>query len=322
MTMSGSIVGRFAQAAALLLVVSAVTFALVRLAPGDPAALIYGPNAAPSDLAQVRERWGLEAPLPAQYLQWVTSLLRGDLGRSYTDGRPVIDVVAERVPATVQLTVSAFFTAYLLGTVLGLAAAARAGTPFDRFITLTTAAVYSTPPFWLGIILILVFSVSLGWLPAGGHSSFVFATGPGDSLRHLLLPVLALASRDSARVARMVRTCALDVLGQDFIRTAIAKGLRPRTIAAVHVFRNVMLPVLALQGIAVPGLFSSAVVIETVFSWPGMGRLAIESALQRNYPVVLGEVVIVAGLAFCASVLADVACRAADPRVRLGAKSQ
>ncbi len=311
-----TLVSRMVQAVGLLVFASLAAFLLVRLAPGDPAALLYGPSATPADLAQFRERWGLDDPLHTQYLRWLSNLLQGDLGRSYLDGRPVLAVIAERVPATLVLSLAALLIASVGGVTVGVLAARRPFGKLDRLLSALTALLYATPPFWFGLMLIFVFSLSLGWMPTGGIRDPAGTGGPLDQLRYLALPALALASRDGARFARLTRSAVLAVLREEYVRTATAKGLSERIVTWRHVLRNALLPPISLIGLAVPGLLSGAVVIETVFSWPGMGRLAIESALQRNYPVVLGEVILVALLALAGSLVADVACAAADPRIR------
>lgn len=310
-----SIGARLAQSVILLLLVSIVVFALLRLTPGDPGILLYGPDATSQDLMQIRQRWGLEDPLHIQYLRWLSNALGGDLGRSYSDGRPVLAVIAERVPPTLLLTGTALLLAILVGVPLGVFAATHRSSGLDRISMLLATTFYSTPPFWLGILLILVFSLKLGWLPSG---SMLAARGEPDLpgiLRHLLLPALALALRDMGRFARVTRASVLDVLGQDYLRTAAAKGLSQAAIHTRHTLRNALLPIITLLGLSAPGLLSGAVVVEMVFAWPGMGRLAVESALQRNYPVVLGEVLVVAVLAITGSLLADIAYSLADPRI-------
>lgn len=313
--MNGAILSRTWQAVLLLFLVSLATFVLVRLAPGDPSALVYGSSSSAEDIAQYRSRWGLDAPIHVQYVRWVTNALSGDLGRSYQDGRPVLGVIAERIPASLLLATTALVVASTLGVSLGVFAASRHCSAWDRLVTLLATLCYSTPAFWLGIALILLFSVKLGWLPSGGIRSPAAASDWADLLRHLALPAAALAVRDIGRFARITRSSMLEVLSQDYLRTATAKGLAPRTIALRHTFRNALLPVITLLGMSIPGLLSGSVIIETVFGWPGMGRLAIESAMQRNYPVITGEVLVVAAMAVLGSLLADLACSAADPRL-------
>ncbi|HEX2988488.1 MAG TPA: ABC transporter permease [Chloroflexota bacterium] len=313
--MSRQIGSRAAQAALLLFLVSLATFSLVRLVPGDPGAFFYGTSASAEDIALFRSRWGLDAPIHTQYLRWLANAAGGDLGRSYQDGRPVLAVVAERIPASLLLTGTALLVATVIGVGLGIFAAGRRNSRWDRGVTLVATLCYSTPAFWLGIVLILVFSVWLGWLPSGGIRNPAGTSDLGDLLRHLTLPAAALALRDVGRFARITRSSMLEVLSQEYLQTAAAKGLRSRTIALRHTFRNALLPIITLLGMSVPGLLSGSVIIETVFGWPGMGRLAIEAAIQRNYPVIMGEVLIVATLALLGSLLADIAYSVADPRL-------
>ena len=309
---------RIAQSLLLLLLVSVVAFALLQLAPGDPGALLYGSNSSAKDMAQVRDRWGLDAPPYLQYLRWLSNTATGDLGRSYVDGRPVLSVIAERIPTTLELAVSALLIATIVGVALGLLSARTKSAWLDRLIRLLTTTVYSTPPFWLGILAILVFSMQLGWLPSGGSRNPAIDGGIWDSLRHLVLPALVLAAGNAARFARVTRASVLTAAAQDYVRTAQAKGLSRTTIELRHVLRNAVSPIFALLGISIPGLLSGTVIVETVFAWPGMGRLVIEAALQRNYPIIMGEVLIIAAMAMGGSLLADLASAAADPRIRRG----
>lgn len=309
------IASRIAQAILLMVLVSLVSFTLLRLTPGDPAVTLYGSDATSEDLAQVRERWGLDAPLYLQYLRWLANAAQGDLGRSYVDGRPVLAVVSERIPATLLLAGTALALATLVGVTLGVVSALQRSSWPDHLSMLLATSLYSTPSFWLGVLLILLFSMALGWLPSGGMRMPGGEYTPGDLIRHLALPAIALAARDIGRFARLTRSAMLEVLYQDYMRTATAKGLSPDVIATRHALRNALLPILTLLGMAVPGLLSGTVVIETVFGWPGMGRLVIESALERNYPVIMGELLIVALLAVIGSLLADLAYAVADPRI-------
>lgn len=310
------VVSRAIQSAGLMILVSIVTFALLRMAPGDPAALLYGPNASPKDLAQVRERWGLDDPIAVQYLRWLGNASMGDLGRSYSDGRPVSMAIAERVPATLLLTGTAVVISTLLGMGTGLLAARSPYGRMDRIVSTAATLFYSTPPFWLGLLLVMLFSVQLGWLPSGGLRDPLAPDGWIDLPRHLLLPAVTLALRDAGRLAAVSRASILETMGEDFIRTAVAKGLPPSVVLTRHVLRSSLLPVLTVLGMSTPGLLGGAVVVETLFGWPGMGRLAIEAALQRNYPVIMGEVLVVASLAVLGSLLADISYALADPRVR------
>jgi peptide/nickel transport system permease protein len=313
--MARAIIYRLVQSVILMLVISAVVFALLRLAPGGPGGLLYGLQATPEDMAQIRERWGLDDPIHVQYARWLVNAATGDLGQSYIDGRPVAQVIAERIPATLLLTVSALILANGAGLVMGVVAAMRRGRWVDRIATTIATICYSSPAFWIGILAIFVFSAHLGWLPSGGMRPAGEASGLLDWGRHLILPAAILALREAGRVARVVRASMLEVIDRDYVRTAVAKGLHSRSIALRHVLRNALLPLVSLIGLSMPGLLSGAVVVETLFGWPGLGRLVIESALQRDYAVIMGEVLIVALLAIIGSLLADIAYMIIDPRI-------
>ena len=314
-TVSREIAARLAQSIILLLLVSVAVFVLLRLTPGDPGMLMYGIQASPEDLSQLRQRWGLDEPIHLQYLKWLANAVRGDLGWSYVDGRAVTQVVLERVPATLLLTVSALLFSTVAGSALGILAALRRRTRIDEACGLVATLCYSSPSFWLGLLAVLVFSVSLGWLPSGGMRSPGQEASAPDLAAHLVLPAVILGIREAGRIGRVVRTSLVAAAEQDYARTAIAKGLGPLAVMCRHLLRNALLPLISLIGVAIPGLLSGAVVVETVFGWPGLGRLAIQAALQRDYPVLMGEVVIVACLALLGSLLADIATVAADPRI-------
>jgi peptide/nickel transport system permease protein len=308
--------GRALQAALLLLALSLVAFALLHLAPGDPAALLCGPDATPADLAAVRAHWGLDRPLPLQYLSWLGHALRGDLGRSLADGRPVAAVIGQRLPATLLLTVAALVLAAGLGIALGTVAAARAGTPLDRGLGLLATVGYSIPPFWLALLAILLLAVTWGWLPSGGLSSPGRPASIADVVAHLVLPAVVLALHPLARFLRFTRAGLVQALGQGYVRTARAKGLRESVILLRHAARNAAIPLLTLLGLALPQLLSGSAVVETVFGWPGLGRLMVEAAFQRNYSLLMGDVLLVGVLVVFGSLLADLAYTLADPRIR------
>jgi peptide/nickel transport system permease protein len=308
--------GRAVQSSLLLLALSLIAFAILHLAPGDPAALLYGPDATPADLAQVRAHWGLDRPLPLQYLSWLGHAARGDLGRSLADGRPVAAVIGERLPATLLLAATALALAAGLGVALGTAAAARAGTALDRGLGLLATVGYSIPPFWLALVSILLLAVSWGWLPSGGLSTPGRPVSALDVLAHLILPASVLALHPLARFMRFTRAGLVQVLGQDYVRTARAKGMGERAILFRHAARNAAIPLITLLGLAAPQLLSGSAVVETVFGWPGLGRLMVEAAFQRNYSLLMGDILLVGVLVVLGSLLADVAYTLADPRIR------
>lgn len=309
---------RLGQMVAMMLVVSVLAFGLLHLAPGDPAALLYGSDLSREQLAQVRAAWGLDAPLPVQYVLWLGNVLRGDMGRSFVDGRPALQVIAERLPATLELTLTALLVALVAGPTLGTVAALRPRAFLSRLASFVAVALYSLPSFWLALLAILVFSVALKWLPSAGTESLRGPTGPFDGLAHLVMPAIVLSLRETGRLMRFTRASVSDILSQDYVRLAYAKGLSESQAVVRHVLRNAAPPVITLLGLAVPQLLSSSIVVETVFAWPGIGRLVVESAFQRNYTVLMGEIVMVSVLVAVGSLAADIGYAWADPRVRLG----
>jgi peptide/nickel transport system permease protein len=308
---------RLLGAVPLLLGISLIAFVLIRLAPGDPVGMLYGPDEPIEDIARVRASLGLDQPLPVQYLAWLRNVLRGDLGRSYSDGRPVLAVIVERVPRTLQLTLSALALALVGGLSIGALAALRRNTALDALATALATACYSIPGFWLALLLILVFSVQLRLLPSGGVGTLRGERTLRDGLAHLILPAVVLSLRELGRIVRFTRAGLLDVLESDYIRTARAKGLREHSVVWSHALRNALLPLITLLGLAVPGLLGGSIVIESVFAWPGIGRLAYEAALARNYPLIMGLTLCIGALVIIGNLLADLGYGLADPRVRL-----
>ncbi len=309
---------RLGQMMAMLLVVSVLAFGLLHLAPGDPAVLLYGSDLSREQLEQVRAAWGLDQPIPVQYVLWLGNMLRGDMGRSFVDGRPALEVILERVPATLALTLTGLVAALIMGPALGTLAAMRPHAFWSRLASFLAVALYSLPSFWLALLVILVFSVQLRWLPSAGMESLRGPSGPLDWLAHLAMPAFVLSLRETGRLMRFTRASVSDILSQDYVRLAFAKGLTEMQVVLRHVLRNAALPIITLLGLAVPQVLSSSIVVETVFAWPGIGRLVVESAFQRNYTVLMGEIVMVSMLVAIGSLLADIGYAWADPRVRLG----
>ncbi len=320
--MTAYLIGRVGQGLLVLLVVSMLAFGLLHLAPGDPATLLYGPDLSAEELRAVRRAWGLEDPLPVQYVRWLGRFIQLDFGRSFSDGRPAREVIFERLPATLYLTVSALAIALVLGVSIGIVSALRPLSWLDYLVTTVSTVLYSAPNFWLGLLLVLVFSVWLGWLPSAGMQSVRGPTSVGDLLAHLVLPAFVLSLREMASLIRYTRAGMLEVLGQDYIRLARAKGLPEYRVVLDHAFRNAALPVITLVGLFIPRLVGGSVVVETLFSWPGMGRLVVEAAFARNYPVLMGEIVLVGAVVILGSLLADLAYGVADPRIRYGGRER
>jgi len=309
--------------AALLTVLAVVTlvFFAIHLAPGTPFLPSGDRPLDPAVEAGLRARFGLDRPLGAQYVSYLGALARGDLGESFYQQRPVGEALAQALPNTLVLAGSALAVDFVLGTLLGVLMAARAGRRSDRWLGAVTLVVYALPTFWLGLLLLLAFGQWLHWLPVGGvtdpvlHDALGFGGRFVDRVRHLVLPALSLGLVGAAGTARFQRAAMLEALGQGFVRTARAGGLSERQVLG-HALRNALLPSITLLGLALPFLLTGSVVVESVFSWPGMGKLAADAIQGRDYPVVLAATLVAAVLVVCGSLLADLLYAAADPRIR------
>ncbi|MFO1061274.1 MAG: ABC transporter permease [Dongiaceae bacterium] len=309
---------RLAQSAVLLVLVSMIGFAVLYLAPGGPLSqFALTPGMSQADLQRIAHQMGLDRPLPVQYWEWFTRLLLGDWGTSFRDNRPVLQVIGDHVFATLLLMGSSTLIAILLGTWIGIKGAIARYSVFDYLATIGAMIALSIPTFWFGLVTIYVFSVKLRWLPAGN----LYTIGNGsllDYLHHLIAPSLVLALVTVAIWSRYMRSATLDVASQDYVRTARAKGLPERVVLVHHVIRNALLPMITLAGLQLPTLLGGALVTETVFTWPGMGRLFLDSLSYRDYPVVMGLLMFSAILVLVGNLVADLLCAAADPRIRLG----
>jgi peptide/nickel transport system permease protein len=300
----------------VMIVVVTVVFLLIHLIPGDPVAVILGPDATPAQMEATRQQLGLDRPIHEQLLKFYARLLRGDLGRSYFLNRPVTQALWERAEPTALLTLSALLVAVVIGVPSGLIAGAAPGSIWDRVLMLGALLGVCVPGFWLSLNFIYFFAVKLGWLPAGGYAS-VF-DDPWRALRFMVLPALSLGFNQSALIARIARSCMLEVLQQDYIRTAHAKGLSRRVVVVVHAFRNALVPVVTVIGITTAILIGGAVVTEIVFNIPGLGRLIISAILRRDYPVVQGVVLVTAATYVLVNLVVDVLYVFIDPRIRYG----
>ncbi|MBI2614227.1 MAG: ABC transporter permease [Gemmatimonadetes bacterium] len=302
--------------------VATITFLLIHLAPGSPlAGSGENPYVSAEAIAQMRRNFALDRPIHIQYVRYLTNLLRGDWGLSFTMHRPVLDAFRDALPNTLLLAAAALLVDFLLGVTVGTLQGMRPGSRFDRVCSAVTLTLYSVPTFWLGLMLVLVFGQELGWLPVSGVVDPALYHARGilgklwDRAAHLILPGLTLGLIGAAATARYQRAAVLEVIRQDFIRTARAKGLSERAVA-VHALRNAVLPTITLFGLSLPVLLSGAVLVETVFAWPGMGRLAFEAIQRRDYPVVTGAATLVALAVVAGNFVADVLTRIADPRTR------
>jgi peptide/nickel transport system permease protein len=308
---------RFGQNLILLWLVSMIGFAVQHLAPGGPLAqFALTPGLTQADLTRIAHQFGLDRPLPVQYWEWFWRMLSGDWGRSYRDSQPVLAIIGSHLFATLELMISSTLIAVLLGTWIGILGAVRRYSLFDYLATVGAMIALSIPTFWFGLVVIYLFSVRLAWLPAGN----LYTIGDGslvDYARHLLAPSVVLALVSIAIWSRYMRSSLLEVLNQDYIRTARAKGLSERRVLIGHALRNALLPMITIAGLQLPTLLSGALVTETVFTWPGMGRLFLDSIGYRDYPMVMGVLMFSAVLVLLGNLLADLCYALADPRIRL-----
>jgi peptide/nickel transport system permease protein len=300
----------------VVLGISVIVFLVISLIPGDPATAILGAFATPENVAKLNAELGLDRPLPIQYLHWLGGLLQGDLGRSYSLDRPVADEIAERLGPTLLLAGAALLLCAVFGVLGGIAAAVRQyGWP-DKLITIVVLIGISTPSFWLGIVLILIFAVDLKWFPTGGMYSLFGDRSLLELLHHLALPALTLAIVATGVIARLTRANMLEVLRQDYVRTARAKGLREGPVIFRHAFQNALVALIPIIGIQAGFVFSGAVYIESVFQWPGIGRMLVTAISTRDILLVQGGVLVVAVAYVLLNLLTDLLQSVLDPRVR------
>lgn len=299
-----------------LIAVSLLVFAVMALLPGDPAAIMLGTSATPETLAALRQAMGLDQPLIIRYGQWLAGALTGDLGNSYTYGVPVAGLIVERLAVTLPLAILAILLSIAIAMPLGVAAAARRGGFFDVVATLFSQMSIAVPGFWVALLLILLFSTALGWMPAGGFPGW--GNGLGPALRALILPAVALALPQAGVLTRVTRSAVLDTLHEDFARTAVAKGLSRGNVLWHHVVPNALVPVLTILGLQFTFLVAGAVLIENVFNLPGLGRLAYQALSQRDIIVMQDVVLFFAGLVIVMNFLVDLSYLVIDPRLRSG----
>ncbi|PLP98432.1 MULTISPECIES: ABC transporter permease [Cupriavidus] len=314
---------RLVQGVFAILVIATVNFLLIRAAPGDPVSVMAGEAGAsdPQFVAQLRAQFGLDDPLPVQLGNYLSHVAKLDLGFSYRQQQPVLDLIVQRLPATLLLTGTAFVLSVLFGVALGAWASRRAGSLTDNAITTFALLFYATPLYWLAMMAVLLFSVQLEWLPGFGY----FTVGAdlhgmarvADIAQHLILPSLTLALFYMAVYARMTRASMLEVAQMDFVKTARAKGLRPGRIQRAHILRNALLPVVTLAGIQAGGMIGGAVLTETVFAWPGIGRLMFDALLQRDYNLLLGCFLVTAAMAVVFNLITDFVYTLVDPRIEM-----
>src|SRR5579864_372422 len=314
--MSRYIVQRSAWVAVVLIGISVFTFALLHLTPGDPAQILLGPIATPQELARLHRELGLDRPLATQYVLWLAHVAQGDLGRSITLHRPVLGELLLRFRGTIILAAGAVIVAFGPGIALGVLAARRPGQLVDRLSMIVTVGGASIPPFWLGMILIILFSLRLGWLPGTGMSSPSGAATVGDVLTHFLLPAFTLGSLPRAIITRVARTGMIEALRGDYVRTARAKGLGEAAVTMRHAFRNTLVGIVTVVGLEMGFLLAGAVYVETVFDWPGVGLMLVNAILTRDFPLVQGAVLLVATTYVIINLVTDLFYAYLDPRIR------
>ncbi len=328
------ILKRIIQLVPVILGVTIIAFSLIHIAPGDPARTMLGQHATEKELNEIREKYGLDEPVYVQYGIWLNGVLHGDLGRSILTNNQVSDEIGERFPNTIELTIGAMLFAILIGGIAGVISASKQYSITDYTVMGVALFGISMPVFWLGIMLMLVFGVWLGWLPIGGRIDLLipFQRVTGfmvidslitgnfrafiDVIRHLILPSIALGTIPMAMIARVTRSSMLEVLRQDFIRTERAKGLSENVVIYKHAVRNAMVPVITVIGLNFGLLLAGAILTETVFSWPGVGRLVVEAVYERDYPLVVGCILVFAIIFVIVNLITDILYTYIDPRIK------
>jgi len=322
---------RLVLALPLLLGITFISFAVIHLAPGEPVDLQAGEMKGQSSAQArqlLREMYGLDQPLTVQYWNWLGRLVRLDFGRSFApDGRPVLDKIAERLPVTLMLNIVELLIIVALAIPIGMASATRQYSAFDKVTTVFVFIGFATPDFWLALLLMILFGAELGWLPISGLRSLnweymSFWRQQWDFASHLILPILVATFGGLAGFSRYMRQSMLEVIRQDYIQSARAKGLAEHVVIGKHALRNAMLPLVTILGLSLPGLIGGSVIVESIFAIPGMGQLMVQAVFERDYPVIMGNLVIVAVLTLVANLLADVAYGLVDPRIRLGGRGR
>jgi peptide/nickel transport system permease protein len=324
-TLKVYILKRLLQSIPLILFAMAINFVIIHAAPGDPITYLYGASSdvSPEQMNKLREELGLNRPLSVQFLFYLRQLAKGDLGFSVINRRPVLDLLLERIPATLVLMTAAFIFSVVVGGLWGVMSAVKARTQVDYWVTIASLFGYSMPTFWLGLILIMIFSLHLGWFPTMGMVTLGAQrtgwSGVVDVLHHLVLPTITLGTFYLAIYARLIRASMLEILGQEFITTAWSKGLSARTVHYKHALRNALLPVITIAGLQLGFMFTGAVLTETIFAWPGMGGLTYQAILQRDYALLMGLFLMVSVCVILMNLFTDLLYSVVDPRIRYGA---
>jgi peptide/nickel transport system permease protein len=313
--MTGFLVRRILQMVAALLGVSIVVFALIHLVPGDPIRVALGTRFDQEIYDALRERAGLDRPVIEQYFTWLGNAVTGDLGVSFRNGQPVTQLVLERLPATITLALAALVVALVVALPAGIISAIRSGKPLDYAVSAASQVGISMPDFWAGVMYILVFALTLGWLPSQGYAAF--GESPVEWLRHLLLPAVTVGLISGSIITRFVRSSVVEALNQDYVRTARAKGLSEWQIVRRHVLPNAWIPIVTVVGLQLGFLLGGVVVVEVIFAWPGLGRLALTAVKDRDFTLLQGAVLYIAFMFLTINLLVDIVYARLDPRVRV-----
>lgn len=304
--MTNYIIRRLLLTIPTLIGIITITFLLMYVVPGDPIRILMGQRGDPATIAMIRKQMGLDDPLPVQYFRFLTNVLRGDFGRSYATNRPVLSEILTRFPATLKLALASMLVASVIGLSAGIISATRQYSLFDYSSMVIALMGVSAPVFWVGLLLMWVFGYTLGWLPISGYGN----------ISYLILPAITLGIRPAAYIARMTRSSFLEVLRQDYIRTARAKGLPERRVIYIHAMRNTLITVVTILGMELASLLSGAVLTETIFAWPGIGRLSVDAIIKRDHPMVQGTVLFTAIIFIFANLIVDISYAFLDPRIR------
>jgi peptide/nickel transport system permease protein len=312
--MTAYVLRRLIQAIPVLLLSSLFVFALIRFIPGDPAFIIAGPDALPEQVEAVRIKLGLDKPIYIQYLIWLGQVLRGDLGKSILNGYPVWELVWLKFGITAQLAAGAAFVSLLIAMPVGILSAVRRGSLFDRIASGFVALSYAIPTFWLGILLVLVFAMQLRWLPPSGHVEF--SSRPWTAFKLMILPSITLGLYTSAVLSRFLKSSMLEIMRLDFVRTARAKGLSERGVIAGHLLKNALIPFITVFGLQIGVFLGGSVVTESIFDWPGMGRMMLHAIQTRDYPVLQGGILFIVVIFVIVNLLTDLTYAYFDPRIR------
>ncbi|HZS87278.1 MAG TPA: ABC transporter permease [Chloroflexota bacterium] len=315
--MATYLVRRLFVGAITLLIITVVVFGLINSAPGGPAAIMSMTTSA-SDRAAMGAALGLNQPLPIRYVRWLGSALQGNLGTSYDFQQPVLSVIAERLPNTALLAGAALVLAAILGVLMGIAAALVRGTWIDTLISAVATLGLSLPDFWIGTVLVIIFAVALHWLPASGMTGTSATGADSGLLAHMVLPTAVLTVIFLPNMVRFTRSSMIEVLGKDYVRTARSKGLSPPRVVTRHALRNAAIPIVSMTGLLAATLLGGSAVVESVFAWPGIGRLTVQAAINRDYPMIMGVTLFVSALVILINLLIDLFYAILDPRIRYG----